>query len=103
MINIVHTNIHLDDDRKITAIEVKLKSKNGLSGHPLIATISAAFFQTTLLYDSGNALQIVPNPERKNIVNIIVTLKETEKSLSFNDVANYLDALQKALDTTSIF
>ena len=100
MINIVHVNIHCNDERKITAIEAKLKSKNDLSGHPLLATISAAFFKTTLLDDSGDALQIVPNPERKDIVNLVVTIKRD--GLSFEDVARFLEALQKALDETSI-
>ena len=101
MINIVHVNIHCNDNRRITAIEAKLKSINDLSGHPLLTTVSAAFFKTTLLTDSGDALQIVPNPDRKDIVNIIVTLKETD--LSFTDVARFLDAFQTALDETSIF
>ncbi len=102
MINIVHVNIHCDDNRNITAVEVKLKSIEDLSGHPLVATISSAFFQTTLLFDSGNALQIIPNPDRKDIVDFIVSVKEGNK-LSFIDVANFLSAFQKALDTTTIF
>ena len=102
MISIVHVNIHCDDKRNITAVEVKLKSIDDLSGHPLIATISSSFFQTTLLSDSGNALQIIPNPDRKDIVNFVVSVKEGD-SLSFADVANFLSAFQKALDATTIF
>ncbi|MBQ5812058.1 hypothetical protein IIW29_00570 [Candidatus Saccharibacteria bacterium] len=90
----------------ITAIEIKLKSfteedGEALSGHPLIATVSAAFFKTTLLTDVGKSLKTVLNPKRSNVVNLIVTLKETQ--LSFEDVARFTEALQKALDETSLF
>ena len=106
MINIVHIDIHCNDHRMITAIEIKLKSfteedGEALSGHPLIATVSAAFFKTTLLTDVGKSLKTVLNPKRSNVVNLIVTLKETH--LSFEDVARFTEALQKALDETSLF
>ena len=106
MINIVHIDIHCNDQRTITAIEIKLKSfteedGEALSGHPLIATVSAAFFKTTLLTDVGKSLKTVLNPKRSNVVNLIVTLKETQ--LSFEDVARFTEALQKALDETSLF
>ena len=106
MINIVHIDIHCNDQRTITAIEIKLKSfteedGEALSGHPLIATVSAAFFKTTLLTDVGKSLKTVLNPKRSNVVNLIVTLKETQ--LSFEDVARFTEALQTALDETSLF
>ena len=102
MINIVNVKTHCDDNRNITAIEVKLKSIGDISGHPLIATISSSFFQTTFLSDSGNKLQIIPDEDRKDIVDFIVSVKEYD-SLSFTDVANFLSAFQKALDETKIF
>ena len=101
MINIVHINTHCNDDRKITKIEVKLKSINDLSGHPLLATISAAFFKTTLLTDAGDALQILPNLDRKDIVNLEVSIKDN-LNLSFEDIARFLEAFQEAIDRTTI-
>ena len=106
MINIVHIDIHCSDQRKITAVEIKLKSftteeGEALSGHPLVATVSSAFFKTTLLSDVGKSLKTVLNPKRSNVINLIVTLKDSD--LTFEDVARFSDALQRALDDTSLF
>ncbi|MBO4276474.1 hypothetical protein J5868_02120 [Candidatus Saccharibacteria bacterium] len=107
MINIVHVEYHCNDQRRISAIEIKLKSFNQnekdkvLSGHYLVATISAAFFKTTLLTDSGKSLRTTPNPKRSNIADLFIDLKEN--SLTFTDVARFLDAFQKALDETNLF
>ena len=108
MINIVHVEYHLNDKRNISAIEVKLKSfktidseDKVLSGHYLAATISAAFFKTTLLTDVGKSLRTIPNPNRSNVIDLFIDLKEN--SLTYNDVARFLDAFQKALDETNLF
>ncbi len=100
MINIVNVEIRNDDNQRITRIGAKLKSIDGLLGHPLLATIAAAFFKTTLLTDSGDTLQIIPNPDRKDIVDIFVTIKS--QGLTYIDVANFLGAFQKALQETTI-
>ena len=107
MINIVHIDVHFNDQRKITAIDIKLKSftteenREALSGHPLIATVSAAFFKTTLLTDVGKSLKTILNPKRDNVVNLVINLKES--NLTFEDVARFTNALQQALDETSLF
>ena len=105
MINIVHVDIHLDDERNITAVEMKLKSlednKPELSGHPLIATVSAAFYKTTLLTDFGKSLTTELNPNRSNIINLTVSLKEN--TMTYEDVGKFVDYFQKALDETKLF
>ena len=105
MINIVHLDIHCNDRRVITAIEIKLKSfkddHDALSGQSLVATISVAFFKTTLLTDVGKSLEIKMNPKRKNIVDLMINL-EKENDLTLEDVARFSDALQKAIDETKI-
>ena len=107
MINIVHVEYHCSDQREITALHIKLKSfKQGeedkvLTGHYLAATISSAFFETTLLTDEGKSLKTIPNPKRNNIVNLVIDLKDNK--LSFRDVAMFLDAFQKAIDRTNLF
>lgn len=106
MVNIVHIDTHFDDKRNITAIDIKLKlfeegDKKPLSGHELVATISAAFFKTTLLTDAGKALNIVPNPDRHDIVDLSISLREND--LAFEDIAKFATALQNALDDTSLF
>ena len=105
MINIVHVDTHYNDQRAITAIDIKLKffQSNGekpLTGHPLAATISAAFFKTTLLTDAGKSLSIEPNPKRPNIIDLVISFREN--NLTFLDVAKFVDAFQRALDDTNI-
>lgn len=106
MLNIVHDETHYNDERKITAIEVKVKSvaeegKESLVGNSLWGTVSDAFYKTTLLSDVGTSLRTVPNQNRKDIVDLIVDIKDD--TLSRNDVANFVNAFQKALDETSLF
>ena len=107
MLNIVHDETHYNDQRKITAIEVKVKSiaeKEGenLTNNSLWATVSDAFYETTLLLDVGTSLRTVPNKNRKNIVNLIVDIDD-DNALKRNDVSNFIDAFQKALDNTNLF
>ena len=105
MINIVHVDVHLNDERDITAVEVKLKAieddKLALTGHPLIATVSAAFNKTTLLTDFGKSLTTELNPNRSNIINLTVSLKEN--TMTYEDVGKFVDYFQKALDETKLF
>ncbi|MBQ9485053.1 hypothetical protein IJU85_03060 [Candidatus Saccharibacteria bacterium] len=107
MINIVHVEYRCDDQREINALQIKLKSfkskdeDNVLTGHYLAATISSAFFKTTLLTDEGKSLKTIPNPKRNNIVDLVIDLKDNK--LSFKDVALFLDAFQKAIDETNLF
>ena len=106
MLNIVHDETHYDDNRVITAIQVKVKSveengKESLIGNSLWGTVSDAFYKTTLLSDVGTSLRTVPNQNRKDIVDLIVDIKDN--ALTRNDVANFVDAFQKALDEASLF
>lgn len=106
MLNIVHDETHYNDNREITAIEVKVKSvaeegKQSLTGNSLWGTVSDAFYKTTLLSDVGTSLRTVPNKNRKDIVDLIVDIDGN--ALSRKDVANFVDAFQKALDETSLF
>ena len=104
MINIVHIDTHFNDKRGISALEIKLKSLgNGspkITGHPLVATISAAFFKTTLLTDVGQSLSIEVNPKRSDIVDLTINMRDSD--LTFGDIAKFIEALQKALDETNI-
>ena len=105
MINIVHVDTHYSDQRVITAVDIKLKffKSNGekpLTGHPLAATVSAAFFKTTLLTDVGKSLSIEPNPKRHDIINLVISFRDND--LKFSDIARFIDVLQRALDETNI-
>ena len=107
MINIVHVDIHCNDEREITAVEIKLKSfskddEAPLSKNLLAATVSAAFFKTTLLADVGKSLKTVLDPKRDNVIDLFVSLEENNK-LTYRDIANFTNALQKAIDNTSLF
>ena len=107
IINIVHVDVHFDDGRKITAVDIKLKSiadegKARLTGHMFTATCSAAFFKTTLLHDAGVALEIKPNPSRDDIVNFYVSFKD-DNELTIIDVGNFVYAFQAAIDSTDLF
>lgn len=105
MINIIHVNVHYNDARNITALEIKLKSleKSGvLIGQALVTTVSMALSQTTLLQDTGKNLKIVIDPKRNNIVDLIITMKKNN-TLTAHDVANFQDHFQKAIDETKLF
>lgn len=104
MINIVHVEANLNDERVVTSLNIKMKYiKNGndLTEHQLVATVSAAFYKTTLLVDVGKNLKTELNPKRGDIVNLVVILKNN--SLQPRDVSNFLEAFQKAIDETSLF
>ena len=105
MVNIVHSNIHFDDERRITALELKLKSINNgeiLIGQPMITTISMALSKTTLLKDSGKTLKITQNPKRGNIVDLTISL-EKDSEFTIEDYAKFHAYFQEALDTTKLF
>lgn len=108
MINIVHSDIHCDDERKITAIDIKLKSIRGaddiiLLGHQFSATVSGAFFKTTLFNDVSKSLNLNRDTERDDIIDLTISINRDDPvQLSFQDVANFLEAFQKALDTTDL-
>ena len=107
MINIIHVNVHYDDRRNITALEVKLKSlkdsgdEKALLKESLNATVFAAFFKTTFLAAEGKSLTIKANPKRGNVVDLRIALKEN--SLRLQDIINFIEAFQTELDTTSLF
>lgn len=98
-------DIHCNNEREITAIDIKLRSFNStLSGHQLTATISAAFFKTTLLTDAGGVLNISLNAQRSDVVDITIDLRESKKEihLTFEDIAHFMSAFQEALDSTHL-
>ena len=100
MINLVHLNVHFNDERKITAIDIKMKAipeeKENKGRHNLVARVPAAFFATTLFTDDGASLKTIPNPKRDDIVDLFISLKEN--NLSFEDVAKFISYFQKELD-----
>ncbi|MBR3157151.1 hypothetical protein IKF20_01820 [Candidatus Saccharibacteria bacterium] len=102
MINIVHLNVHFNDERRITAVEIKLKAipeeKENKYKHNLVARVSAAFFATTLFTDNGASLKTILNPKREDVVDLYISLKEN--SLNFDDVAKFVNYLQKELDNS---
>lgn len=102
MINIVNVGIKYDDQRQITALEIKLKSftKDENERHFLIATVSAAFFKTTLLQDVGKKMNVALG-NRNDIVNLTIRFKDN--TLTLHDIANFVDAFQKAVDETKLF
>ena len=100
MINIIHVNVHCDDQRKVTALEIKLKSipeeKVNEGAQHLVARVSAAFYALPLFSDVGKTLKTTLNPNRPNVVDLVVNIRESE--LSFADVAGFIDMFQKELD-----
>ncbi|MBQ2622732.1 hypothetical protein IJG12_00160 [Candidatus Saccharibacteria bacterium] len=100
MINIVNCVIRFNDKREITGIELKLKAipeeKENEEKHHLVARASAAFYATTLFGDTGKSLRTTLNPRRNDVVDLRVSLKENELSLS--DVARFVEAYQRELD-----
>lgn len=107
MINIVHYESDYNDERKITAVRVKLKyivkgEEDVLPRHALVATVSASFFDTTLLTDVGESVEISPNPKRGDIINLKIKI-EKDKNLSFEDIGRFLGALQTSLDNIKLF
>ena len=100
MINIVNFNVHCDDKRMVKAIDVKFKAiENGgsvISSNRLVSKISLAFANTTLMEDEGNSMRIAMDENRNNIADLFIKLKPNE--LTFEDVSNFISALQYALD-----
>ena len=102
MINIIHVNTHFDDNREITALEVKLKyiEEDGeRQNQYLIAIVCKAYYNTTLLPDVTEKLNISTNPKRTEIVNLSIKLKEN--NMAITDIADSISALQRTLDETS--
>ena len=106
MINIVNVKTHCNDKRAITSLEIKLKSigEDGkdLTSHSLVATISSAFYKTTLLTDEGGFLKTQLDKRRRNVVDLTVNFYKGSK-LTFVDVANFINAFQKAIDEEKLF
>ena len=101
-INIVHIEVHLDDQRRITALEIKIKSeKDSVTGNSLLATVSTAFYETTLLVDEGRSLKTILDKKRKNVVDLIIDLEGS--NIELEDVANFIKAFEKAIDKTELF
>ena len=102
MINIVHLDVNYDDNRRLTSMEIKLKSMpqeavNESSQH-LVARTSAAFYSLRLFSDAGKTAKIEINPRRRNIVNLNITL--WENNLKPQDIAAFIEGFQEALDNS---
>ena len=101
MINIVDYNNHLDDHRKTSRLEIKLKDTSFTDGQKLVSRVTAAFCKTTLLIDVGRSFGVALNPKRNEIVNLTISIKD-DNMLSFTDIANFLTAFQNELDNPSV-
>ena len=102
MINIIHQSIRCNDERQVTALEIKLKacpeeSVNESEQH-LVARVSAAFHASDLFAKYGKTLKTELNPRRPNVVNLIVSLHEN--NLSFEDIGKIVIEFQKEIDKT---
>ena len=106
MISIVHTDVHFDDERTITALVLKLKSiKNDdatLTGQSMITTISIALSKTTLPTDVANSIKIVQNPKRGEIVDLTISLEE-DNEFTLSDYAKFHEYFQQSLDEVKLF
>ena len=100
MITIVHHEVHKDDKRMIQTLEVKFKADQDSANSLLTSHVAMALAETTIMHDNGNNLRISIDEERKNIVDLMIKFKEN--TLSYKDIANFLEALQDALDNPSI-
>ena len=106
MVNVVHTDVHFDDKRMITALVLKLKSikNNGetLTGQSMITTISIALSKTTLPTDVANSIKIVQNPKRGEIVDLTISLEE-DNEFTLSDYAKFHEYFQQSLDEVKLF
>ncbi len=103
MITCVEEKIHFSNDRRITAISAKFMSEDEvLKNDPLVATIVAAIYKTTLLADqNGKGIKIDLDKKRSNVVDLKIILQSDK--LTRSDIAKFFDALQKAVDETKLF
>ena len=107
MIRIIRDENHYDDDGTITAIDIKFKSlrEDGkeVADPALVSKIMSAISKTTLLADEENrGFKIIPDKKRKNIV-ADLTIKLGRNSLTRTDIANFIDALEKAINEVKLF
>ena len=102
MINIVHINIHFNDERNITALELKMKAIPEEQGNRdrqhLVARVSAAFYSTTLFSDIGKTLKTTLNPKRNDVVNLFVSFEKN--NLTLEDISRFIHSYQEALDNS---
>lgn len=110
MINIINVNIHKNDKRNISSVDIKLKyfpdgNNAPLEQHPLVGTIMSAFCNTTFLTDVGKDVKMTPNPNRADIVDLTIRIRESEKAnnLTNADIGKFLDAFQTNIDTEKLF
>ena len=102
MLNIVHWEVSCDDNKTITAIEVKIKAieeDENVMKH-LVTNILLAFSNTTLVDDVGKGVHIHRDEDgnRKDIADLKVKL-EKENSITNEDASKFIDAFQNSLDT----
>lgn len=102
MINIVNQVIRCNDERQVTALEIKLKacpeeSVNENEQH-LVARVSAAFHASDLFGKYGKALKTELNPRRPNVVNLVVSLHDN--NLSFEEIGKFVETFQEEIDKT---
>ena len=101
MINIVHHEVHFDDNRGITAVEIKLKScpeeEINEDCQHLVARVSAAFYALDFFSDYGKKMETNLDQERRDIVDIFVTLRK-QNGLDLAELAKYIIEFQNELD-----
>ena len=99
MVNVVDWHVHLNDAKRIMAIDVKVKA---IDENPTnIGTrLLAAFANTTLLDDIGTNVSLSRNEERNGtIADLKIRIKKDSPiKLSNEDAAKFVDALQRELD-----
>ena len=103
MINLINVKTHFDDNRNVTVIAAKFKSEDYLTEYPLVATVLSAVYQTTFVTDEECAsIRCSIDNKRKNIADLTIRLNKPNR-LSIVDVANFVSALQSAIDATKLF
>ena len=101
MINIVHHETHYDDNRNITAVEIKLKScpqeEVNEDRQHLVARASAAFYSMEFFSEYGRTMETNLDAERRDIVDLFITLNK-DNGLTRKKIADILDEFEHKLD-----
>ena len=97
MINIVNVVIRYDDERRVTAVKLKLKTVGDES--EALTKVMMAFAKTSLA-SSERELSVARDPKRSDIVNFRVSL--ADNGIGAKSVAEFIDTLQRLIDNTHV-